>query len=73
MSDKRIIKASEVLPGRQWAKGYIVDLSPADVVNPDFYWSFATKAQAEKFLELVQSGMDARRAEYVAKGYDAPI
>jgi hypothetical protein len=62
MSDKRVFRAREVDASKT---GWIADLSPADVVNPDFYWFFNTRNQAKGFLELVDGGMSADEASYI--------
>ena len=59
MTPKNVFKASEV---DIKAKGWIVDLSPDDRVDPDFYWYFPTKRDALKFRELVKNGVEARHA-----------
>ncbi len=59
MNDKRIFKASQIDSHRT---GWIVDLSPADVVNPDCYWPFKTRKTAERFASLVDGGMDPQQA-----------
>lgn len=56
-----IFKASEIDSTR---KGWVVDLSGPDAVNPDCYWFWSTKAQARRFADLVASGMDANRAAH---------
>lgn len=61
--DTRIFKASEIEYGR---KGWIVDLSPANIVNPDCYWRFPTRAQAQMFAALHDAGMDNREANELA-------
>lgn len=61
--DTRIFRASEIEYGR---KGWIVDLSPANVVNPDCYWRFPTRAQARLFAALHDAGMDNREANELA-------
>ena len=64
--DKRIFKAKEIDSNR---KGWIVDLSPSDCVNPDCYFSFAKLGRAKLFLRLIDNGMDS----YVAKSYMADV
>jgi len=61
MIDKRIFKATEI---DSYASGWIVDLSPADCVNPDYYWYWRTRLQAMHFLALVDSGLAAGDAAY---------
>ena len=58
--EKRVFKATEVDVNRK--TGWVADLSPANVVNPDCYWYFNTRKQATKFLKLVDSGMAPRNA-----------
>ena len=59
--DKRIFKRCEIESGKN---GWVVDLSPADCVNPDYYWYFDTARQACRFAELVDSGMRTDEAAY---------
>lgn len=61
--DTRIFKASEIEAGR---KGWIVDLSPANIVNPDCYWRFSSRAQARLFAALHDVGMDNHEANELA-------
>jgi hypothetical protein len=53
--DKRIFKAKEINSN---SKGWIVDLSPSDCVNPDCYFPFVKLGQAKLFLRLIDNGMD---------------
>ena len=62
MKDTRIFKASEVKTGED---GYIADLSPADCVNPDFYWRFDTRKQARFFLHMVDGGIEGKMAQFI--------
>lgn len=62
VKDNRVFKRTEVDPNRR--PGWVADLSPADVVNPDCYWYFATRKAALEFVALVDGGMDAQEAAY---------
>jgi hypothetical protein len=59
MNDKRIFKACEIDCNK---KGWIVDLSPENIVNPDCYYYFETKKQCKGFLMLVNGGWDNKLA-----------
>lgn len=59
-----VFKASEIDSKR---KGWIVDLSPSDAVNPDCYWFFSSKAKAKTFSKLVGEGGEPRLAERQAE------
>lgn len=59
-----IFKAQEIDSSKT---GWVVDLSPDDVVNPDCYWWFSTKAKAERFAKLVDGGTAAREAEHIVE------
>jgi hypothetical protein len=62
--DKRIFKASEIDNNKT---GWVADLSPENIVNPDCYWFFETRKQAETFIGMVNSGMEAREALYIVE------
>jgi hypothetical protein len=64
--DKRIFKRSEVDPNRN--PGWVADMSGDGPVNPDCYWYFGARKQAEQFVELVDGGMRADEASYTVKG-----
>ena len=59
MNDTRVFKASEV---DSKEAGWIVDLSGPEAVNPDCYWHFRTKWQANRFTKLIDGGMSTRDA-----------
>lgn len=59
--DKRVFRAAEIESRRT---GWIADLSPADIINPDCYWPFQTRKAALEFIALVDAGMDASEAAY---------
>lgn len=61
--NRNIFKANEIDSNK---KGWIVDLSPANVVDPDFFWRFATRKEAELFNKMIKDGVDAREAAYKA-------
>lgn len=61
--DKRISKANDLDPSRPG--GWIVDLSPASgPQNPDQYFAFSTRKQAQEFCRLIDSGMRPDEAAY---------
>lgn len=64
MTDKKYtqkpFKRSEVDPNNH--SGWVVDLSSGNTVNPDAYWYFGTRKQAQTFLNLLNAGLDAREA-----------
>ena len=53
MKDNRIFKACEVDCNKT---GWVVDLSPENIVNPDCYWYFKTNKQCKEFLILIDNG-----------------
>ena len=56
-----IFKATEIDSSK---KGWVVDLSPADCVNPDCYWFFSSKQKAERFQGFINDGLDASFAAF---------
>ncbi len=64
MSEKNIFKnvfpANDVDPSRPG--GWICDLSPDGVVNPDFYYRFRSLRAARRFARLVADGMPTEQA-----------
>lgn len=73
MSDKKYnqkpFRRAEVDPNNH--EGWVVDLSSGDTVNPDAYWYFRTRKQAQVFLDLLNAGYDVREADHIAQGNDA--
>ena len=65
MSSKNVFKASDV--NVYWT-GWIADMSPANVVNPDFYFKFKTKKDANKFVDMVNNGISTRVALHEISG-----
>jgi hypothetical protein len=61
----QIFKASEIDSNKT---GWVCDLSGPDAVNPDAYFYFGTKASAQKFADLIESGMSVQEAKW---RYDA--
>jgi len=59
MKNNRIFKACEVNCNKD---GWVVDLSPENIVNPDCYWYFKTKKQCKQFLILISDGWDIKAA-----------
>jgi hypothetical protein len=62
--NQKPFKASEVESN---GTGWIVDLSSGNTVNPDCYWHFGTRKQANQFLDLLNSGKSADEARYIVK------
>jgi len=65
MSEKNIFPANDVDPERKG--GWICDLSPAGVVNPDFYYRFRSRKTARRFARLVADGMPPEQALNLVK------
>jgi hypothetical protein len=57
-----IFKAREIDSNKT---GWVCDLSGPDAVNPDCYFFFSTKAKAETFNRLIQSGLTPAQAANV--------
>ena len=51
-------------------KGWVVDLSPDDIVNPDCYWYFLVKSDAIEFNQLVESGIEPHRAFHILENWE---
>ena len=51
---RNVFKAQEIDSSKT---GWIADLSETDAVNPDSYFPFQTKRDAEQFVNLVDGGM----------------
>ena len=67
--NQKPFRRSEVDPNNH--DGWVVDLSTGDTVNPDCYWYFRTRKQAQVFLDLLNAGYDSREASHIAHGGDA--
>lgn len=61
-TDKRIVRANDIDSNRPG--GWIADMSGDGAVNPDCWFRFSTKAQAQEFVDLVDGGMTTREAAY---------
>lgn len=55
---------SEVDPNNH--EGWIVDLSSGNTINPDCYWYFNTRKQANYFLDLLNEGKNTEEASHIA-------
>lgn len=62
-------RRSEVDPNNH--SGWVVDLSSGNTINPDCYWYFGTRKQAQVFIDLLNAGYDSREAQHIALGGDA--
>lgn len=56
MTDKRIFPARDIDSSKS---GWIADLSPAHIVNPDCYYAFRTRHRAQEFIARVDAGEPA--------------
>ena len=70
MSEKKYtqkpFRRSEVDPNNH--NGWVVDLSSGSTVNPDAYWYFNTRKQAQEFLDLLNDGKDVHEAQHIVLG-----
>lgn len=67
--DKRIFKRSEVDVNRR--QGWVADLNDpqSNTITEDAYWYFGTRKAAERFVELIDEGVDPALAiEYIKPG-----
>lgn len=73
MSEKKYnqkpFRRAEVDPNNH--SGWVVDLSSGNTINPDCYWYFGTRKQAQVFIDLLNAGYDSREAQHIALGGDA--
>lgn len=60
MEPKNVFPVNDVDPNR--LGGWIVDLSPAGIVNPDCYHRFKSRKTAERFAKLVADGLTPAQA-----------
>lgn len=66
--NQKPFRRSEVDPNNH--DGWVVDLSIGTSVNPDTYWYFRTRKQAQIFIDLLNAGYDVRSAQHIACGGD---
>ena len=57
----RVFKASEF---DLYRSGWVADLSGPGESNPDCYWFFLSRQQAEEFLRQIDDGMSTAEAVY---------
>ena len=73
MSEKKYtqkpFRRSEVDPNNH--SGWVVDLSSGNTINPDCYWHFGTRKQAQVFIDLLNAGYNSRKAQHIASGESA--
>jgi hypothetical protein len=62
--DQRVFPAWKIDSSKT---GWIADMSSGDAVNPDCYFSFSTRAQANLFVRLVDSGKRADEAVHIVE------
>lgn len=67
--NQKPFRRSEVDPNNH--EGWVVDLSSGNTINPDAYWYFRTRKQAQVFIDLLNAGYNVREAQHIALGSDA--
>lgn len=64
--NQKPFRRSEVDPNNH--NGWVVDLYGGTTINPDAYWHFRTRKQAQVFIDLLNAGYDVREAQHIALG-----